>query len=456
MEKIIAIILSIAFSITGVGQSVIGFTEGTPIKATRREYKFDNQKLLIGGYYGQTDELDYAKEAGIDFIVGGTADKERLDKALQNGIGIIASHYDSLPTYYGTMSDEQSNSWVNHNFSNFANHDALWGCDLIDEPNSPGYAPIQKASKALYDNTTGILPYVNLFPNYADNVQLGVESKLNVFQKIFALFSDHFTDSCDRYKSYTSDYINNIDTDYICVDFYPYAAHQNIRGKMVKTTNSGWLRNLDLLAEACRETGRDLWVITQAAGTTKDGSDEGTRWCEDKPEISQQMYASLAFGAKAVIHGLFGRQGWWDADSHMIGSDGKPTPTFYSAKAVNLEVKRFAEEYGKYTYTSTYMLNQSKCAGFGKGTLNCEVEEEKGNIKSNDGLLIGTFTGENGTKAYIVTNMEELNNESTVHFRFYPEEGKTAKLYQGNDFKQIDGTREITLGPGEGVFITVE
>ncbi len=455
MNKILAFFLSAILAITGVSTSVIGYTEGTPIKATQREYKFDKDKLLIGGYYGKYDELEYAAEAGIDFIIESGITKEYLDRAERLNIGVIAAGYDGLGSFYGSMTEDNANNWVNHDYSAFLNHNALWGVDLIDEPDAGSYVNINNACQALYNQNKKLVPLVNLFPNYADNEQLGEESGLNFFQKIFTLISDHFNAPTDRYKRYVSDYINKIDTDYISVDIYPYSIHLDSKGNSVKETNSDWVRNLDLLAEACRETDRSLLVITQAAGESKDGVEGGPRWCDEKSDINQQMYASLAFGAKSIIHGIFSSHGWWQADSHMIGSDGKPTETFYAVKAVNTEVKKFADVYGNYDYTSTYLLNYCKVAGANDPYLNCEVASEMGRVKSSNGLLVGTFTGDNGSKAYVVVNMEELNDNICAEFTFNASDDEEVTVYQEGIVRKVSGSNELVLKPGEGVFITV-
>ena len=121
-------------------------------------------------------------------------------------------------------------------------------------------------------------------------------------------------------------------------------------------------------------------------------------------------------------------------------------------------IPSFAEEYGKYSYTSTYYLNKNKLAGFNKGELETTVEDEKADITSKNGLVIGTFDGENGEKAYIIVNMQELNDSVTAKATFTVPEGKTATLYQKTStFKYSGGTaKTIKLDPGEGVFVTVK
>lgn len=458
MSRIIAALLALACSFSGIGLSVVNYTEGTPIKATQREYKFDKDTLLIGGYYSRADELQYAEAAGMDFFITGSVDQAYLDKAEEYGIGIIASNYNGLPYYYGTMTEENGNTWAHYNYSEFVDHPALWGVNMIDEPDAPAYGPIQNAAAAFYKGTDKLMPYVNLFPSYANNDQLGEYPKENFFSWISSAFFDHFCNGTMSYKMYTSDYINTIDTDYICLDYYPYSAEVNAKGETVKCTGTGWLRNLDMLAEACRETDRDLWVITQAAGETPDGKGENEsgapRWCDEKSDINQQAYASMAFGTKAIIHGLYGRDGWWDTDSHMIGSDGKPTETYRVAAEVNNELKTFADIYGAYDYVSTYMINSKKCAGQKNVILNCTVESEKGNISSKNGLLVGTFNGDG--KGYIITNMEELNDNVTAKATVTVPAGKTATVYQAGKTATYTADFTVTLAPGEGVFVTVK
>lgn len=451
LAKITSFFMAIFFAISGVAPSVVNYSEGTPIQATKREYCFDNSGLLIGGYYARQDELQYCNDAGIQFIIASSVNKQYLDTAQSYNVGIIASNY-NVPYCYADMTDAATQQYINATVESYKDHPALWGDNVIDEPWSTAYGNVAKSVNAYYSKFEGKIPYVNLFPSYASAEQLTEFDSLGI-EKIFSPFSDQFTDNTHRYKLYVSDYINSIDTDYICVDIYPYSINENQK----KMTNEGWLRNLDILAEACRETGRDLWVIPQSAGLTKDGAEgEDVRWCDETSDISQQVYASLAFGSKAIIYGLYGRDGWWDTDSHMIGSDGKPTDTYYAVKEVDDTLKLFQKEFGNYKFTSTYLINTLGAAGFTRGRLSCEVLSERGNIKSNDSLLVGTFTGENDSKAYVITNMEELNDEKTAKFTFDVPEGKTATVYQNKETKSFNKKFSLSLTPGEGVYVTVK
>lgn len=453
--KITSLFLSLLFALSGLNPSVINCRDAEPIQAEKRAYCFDNSGLLIGGYYAREDELQYCNDAGIQFIIASGVNEQYLDTAEKYGVGIIATGY-NLPYCYADMTDSATQSYINANPAAYKNHPALWGDNVIDEPWSTSYPNVAASVDAYYSKFPGKLPFVNLFPSYASDEQLTEFDTLSIGQKIFAPFSDSFTDNTNRYKLYTADYINTIDTDYICVDIYPYRGEQ-VKGRMKKSTDDNWIRNLDLLAEACRETGRDLWVIPQSAGLTKDGADgKDMRWCDEACDISQQVYASLAFGSKAIIYGLYGRDGWWDSDSHMIGSDGKPTDTYYAVSEVDGWLKPIQQEFGNYKYTSTYLINTLGATGYICGRLNCEVLSERGNISSCDSLLVGTFTGEDDSKAYIITNMEELNDEKSADFKFKVPSGKTATVYFRGGKASYSGNFTMTLGAGDGVYVTVK
>ena len=456
--KIAALICSLLFALAGVSESTVGYTAGKPIKAQKQEYCFDNSGLLIGGYYGQAGQAQYASEAGLDFVISASVSEAMLDEYAANGVGVIAAGY-NLPRYYGSVTEANAQQWLTFTGEGYKDHPALWGDDLIDEPNAPSYPALAGCVKAYRAVNPNKISLINLFPNYANIEQLGEEPTMTALQKFLLTFTDVTDENNEIFRKYTSDYINTIDTDYICVDIYPYHATLDRDGNEVKTTSGCYVRNLDILAEACRETNRDLWVITQAAGETKNGlaDSEKPRYCDEKSDISQQAYACLSFGAKAIIHGLFSNMGWWDVDSHMIGSSGEPTETYYAAQQVDFDLKAFSAIYGQYQYSSTYMVNPARVAGRGRGPRAVTKAEDKAKIVSSNGLLVGAFRGENGGKAYVITNMEELNDQTTARASFFVPQGTIATVYQGGAQKAFSGGHyiDLTLAPGEGVFLTL-
>lgn len=457
--RILSFLLSLLFSFGGAPQSVVNYTQGTPITPEKKEYCFDNNRLLIGAYYGDIDHIKEAKEAGLDFIIDSSVDNAFLDECQKYGIGVIANGY-NLPGGYGSLSAANERSWVNFDYTQYKNHPALWGDDFIDEPNAGAFDDIAKSLEVYNANTDGKIGLVNLFPAYANEEQLAEYPERTKKEDFWLEKTNSGCFYAESYKMYISDYINKIPTDYICADIYPYRSRKNVFNKEVKSTIKDWLFNLDVMAEACRATDRDMWIITQASGETKNGERSGNnpRYCDEVSDISQQCYACLAFGAKAIIHAQFAAKGWWDPEhSHMIDVDGNTTETYDAVKTVDSYLANFAEVYGKYTYESTYLVHPLSVTGYKDISLSTTIPEKAINLKTLNGLLVGTFTSDNGN-AYVITNMEELNRQTTALFTYcVPKDCDMTVYKKGEVLKYSAGSLMcIRLEPGEGIFMTAD
>ena len=100
--KIMAFFMALITLFTSGVASVIGTTDAEPIVATKREYRFDRDRLLFGAYCFKVDEhfeetREWFKEAGLQFPVavsGRELTEEDLDWFTENGLGVIAPRSD--------------------------------------------------------------------------------------------------------------------------------------------------------------------------------------------------------------------------------------------------------------------------------------------------------------------------------------------------------------------------
>lgn len=93
-----------------VSTATVGFSDGTPITPERKEYRYGNDRLLIGAYVFRSwgindDNVRYMSESGLDFIIS-TANKEYLDLCKKYSVGVIAQGY-SVPHSSRIISDEK-------------------------------------------------------------------------------------------------------------------------------------------------------------------------------------------------------------------------------------------------------------------------------------------------------------------------------------------------------------
>ena len=420
---------------SGGVKSVVGSTDAEPIAAARREYRFDRERLLLGAYClpkGENYETlrEWLRDAGLEFYVGAWGDAltgDDLSWLAENGMGVFLPNPDDYKD---------------------VDSPAIWGIDLKDEPGASEFKDLAGSVQTLYAENADRFPLINLFPMYANGDQLEEHAKSPFVTD--GARADALNKASAQYRMHLSDYIGTIDSDIISVDIYPLELDQNT-GR--PGTYGYWLRNLDILAEACRASGRDLWVITQAAGT--EGSGGGKRWCDTAEDQRWQNYVSLSFGTKAIIYACY-YTGWWDSESHMITDEGERTDTYYAVQQVNGEMAALAEEYGRYENHGAVLLNGSKAAGGKLGLVKVD-DVFTPDVGTDAPLLCGCFTEKDGDgRAFVFTNMYEPQSGKEAAFSASFPGAKNITVYRMGEVSEIAGdTLELTLENREGVFVTV-
>lgn len=437
ITRLIALLTALILAFTGTGASVLGSTDKTPVKVTRRDYVFDRDKLLLGAYCMNTgvanriELLQWFKEAGLEFFVqtgGGDLTDDVLSFCDENGIGILAAN----TAYNKTLTNP-----------------CVWGINYRDEPSAKQFDEVAAGVAAEFERDATRLPYVNLFPMYASSEQLG-ETADDVFGANDMTTVDSLNVDSIRYRKHISDYVGTFDLDILSVDIYPL--HWNAETHKQEASYEKWLRNLDILSEACRLNNIDYWVITQAAGL----ADGGMKYCDTDVDQRWQNYVTLAFGPKAIIYACY-YTGWWDGDSHLIDNNGERTDTYYAVQQANKELSVFADVYGNYAHKGTYVTNKAGAAG-AKLQLVGVKDEDKPRIETIDPLLVGVFDEKDGDgKAYVFTNMAETYKNKTASIKTTFEGASEITLYRMGKKTVISGNvLSLVLQPGEGVFVSVK
>ena len=481
LQKILAVIVSIILPFMPAA-SVIDFGDYDSAQATQREYLFDDEKLLLGAYnynnaFTDKTHLDYIKDANLDFLICNVSDA-LVNYCEENGIGLIAHGVNAEGGWIHNYSNNRINSLTKENFK-YADKKCFWGDSVIDEPDSTLYPALNDSLQHYYSLENKRLPLINLLPNYLSCEQSCIEYKqltemqetihqtlsnttsrkivsfltmnnIDLYNKVALLHAS--TDKhLNMYKEYISKYISEVDTDILCVDIYPLNQADTISGAF-------WLNNLDVLAEACKETGRKLWVITQVNGSTNPDV-TSNRYCDNVEDIRYQIYVSLAFGAKSVIHACY-QSGWWDKESNMIDQNGNRTASYYAVQQANKEAKAFADVYSGFDYVGTFLKNASGADGtnaYGFLQTTPDRKERGCEIKSKDHILAGVFEAKKGnSSAYTFVNMngKYTGKAATATIKF--DKAKSFTVYQkGVATTFEDNKLMLNLDVEEGVFVTV-
>jgi len=203
-------------------------------------------------------------------VVNFPYDREALDLLEKYHVGAIVSGI--YPGWWGGNGDNagkmsQLNPLEKYRESavKLERHPAIWGVDTGDEPSAldfPYYDKVIRLSKQLFPE---YFPYLNLYPNYAS---VAVNSSAQTINQL----------GTASYEEHIAEYCKNVSLDYLCYDFYMYSA-----------SVSGHYDNLLTVADACRKSGRSLWIVLQVNSSKKD------IWITEN-QLRAQAYSALAFG----------------------------------------------------------------------------------------------------------------------------------------------------------------
>lgn len=342
--------------------------------------RMNRSRLNIGTYflddYARTDaHVADLRACGIDFVIGAT-DYATLDLYEKHNVGAILGGI--VPGWWGGDGDnagklEETNPLEKYTeaAAKFVDHKAVWGIDAGDEPSAldfPYYGKVIETMNNAFENQ---FAYLNLYPNYASVAQNNAVETVN--QLGTATYAEHIARYCE-----------NVPSDYICYDFYPYASPR---------LRLQHFENLCIVACACRNTGRSMWIVLQV-----NSNDASKHISED--QLRYQAYSSMAFGAENIIWACY-TAGWWH--NQVLDDKGEKTEQYDKLKKINAEIRSIADAYMSYRRTSTHFIAFDNVEGF-----------EKVGQPSERSLSTGVFRDITSDKPTVIGQMASRNTDGKV------------------------------------------
>lgn len=237
------------------------------------------------------------KETGITHSLSFFPDAETMSKALDTaqkaGIKMIASCPELKTKTEETV-------------RRFMNHPAVAGYMLRDEPNRTDFPELgewEKKIRAVDDNH---FCYLNLFPNYASEQQLGTKT----------------------YKEHVDLFIEEVPIQLLSFDHYP------VLGDSLR---ANWYENLEIFSEAARKAGKPFWAFALSVA-------HGPYPIPTVAQLRLQVYSDLAYGAQGIQYFTY----WtpydtiWKFNNGPITLEGKRSEVYDKIKLVNKEVKNLS------------------------------------------------------------------------------------------------------------------
>lgn len=404
--------------------------------------RMDRSRLNIGAYilrpYARTEaHIKDVADCGIDFIVCMDNDRPALDLFHKYNLGAIVTGV--LPGWWGgdgsnagQLAERNPPEKYEAAAASFVDHPAVWGIDVGDEPSALDFPYYGKVIDYVERAFPHQFAYLNLYPNYASVSQNNAAETVN--QLGTATYAEHIQRYCAC-----------IPSDYLCYDFYLYS---------INVTKH--YENLRVVADACRNTGRSMWIVLQV------NSNRPAEWMSEN-NLRFQAYTSMAFGAENIIWACY-TAGWWH--NQVVDENGEKTEQYEKLKRINAEIRTMADTYMKYRRVSTHFVGM-------KGHPDMASVEQEAidslstgvffDVKADNGaaLVVGEMVSRtaDGSTALMICAADDPHDAHpmTYHITFRAD-GRNIRALGGNGYKPVidlgGGMYAVAVQSNEGVLIT--
>ena len=404
--------------------------------------RMNRNRLNIGVYhlkpYARTEaHVKDLADCGIDFVICMENDRPALDLFHKYGVGAIVSGI--VPGWWGGDGDNAGTMAAVNPMekyvaaaASFVDHPAIWGIDVGDEPSAldfPHYGRVMDYVDRAFPNQ---FPYLNLYPNYASVSQNNAEQTVNQL-------------GTPTYAEHIQKYCENVPADYLCYDFYLYS---------INVTKH--YENLRVVADACRNTGRSMWIVLQV------NSNKPAEWMSEN-NLRFQAYTSMAFGAENITWACY-TAGWWH--NQVLDGEGNKTQQYDKLKKINAEIRTIAEEYMKYRRVSTHFV------GFeGHGDMAAVKQDAIPSlstgvffdVKADNGapLVVGEMVNRkgDGSTALMICAADDPRETDPKEYNItFRAPNRCVRALGGDGYKTVtdlgDGVYAVAVKSNEGVLIT--
>jgi hypothetical protein len=347
------------------------------------------------------------------FTLAGFVAPGALDECQAEGLKAIVS--DARTSGYdwaGTIDSVKAQGNVSNLVAQVGKHPAVFGYYLRDEPNAGWFPNLEKVASAVREYAPGKWAYINLFPDYAENWQLGATN----------------------YSDYLEKFIANCHPQILSYDNYSLMDDGSVR--------DNYWSNLEAVSAASKKHGLVFWniVLSVTHFSYRELSAADLRF---------EAYTSLAYGARGLA--------WFTYFAPPVGAyRGAPIDQFGNKTAnwalmqnVNLQVQKLGPTLLNLKSDEVYHFGKIPGGGHGPST-NSLVTSVGG-----DNFLVGEFTHEDGSRYVMVVNKDFAKGRPcNPQFRKPPKALKHVSPYSG-ELITYEG-EYAWLAPGQGVLLKPE
>lgn len=189
----------------------------------------------------------------------------------------------------------------------FMGHPALAGYHLRDEPNAKDFPDLAAWMKRIQAVDRDHPCYINLYPTYANEQQLGTPT----------------------YQAHVDSFVAAVPVPFISLDHYPV---------LENGLRPDWYENLEIISDAARKIGKPFWAFALSVAIYPVYPVATTA------TLRLQVYSDLAYGAQCIQYFTYwtppsGQEKFHDGP---ITAEGKRTPVYDLVREMNREIQRRA------------------------------------------------------------------------------------------------------------------
>jgi len=354
--------------------------------------------------------LKRIKDCG--FTVAGFVAPGTLDACEKAGLKAIVSDARTSSYDWANVDAAKAQENVKGLIAEVGKHPAIFGYYLRDEPTAWWFPNLEKVASQVRELAPDKWAYINLFPDYADNGQLGTSG----------------------YAEYLEKFIATCHPRIISYDNYSLMDGGSVR-------NNFW-SNLESVRDACQKHNIEFWniVLSVAHFNYAEPTAAGFRL---------QAYCTLACGGRGLSWFTYFAPPVGGYRAAPVDQFGHETQTWQWLQNVNLQVQKLAPTLLQLTCDEVYHIGNvpSGCKGPLTNSLLTGV--------SGDNFLVGDFTHKDSSRYVMVVNKDLAKSRPcSPQFRRSPKSLRHVSPYAGV-LTPFEG-EYVWLAPGQGVLLKPE
>ena len=233
-------------------------------------------------------------------------------------------------------------------------------------------------------------PYINLFPDYADNSQLGTTS----------------------YEDYLERFITSVTPKIISYDNYSLMDDGSLR--------ANYWTNLEAVRDACKRHKIVFWNIVLAVAHFNYRE-------RSAADLRFEAYTTLAYGGRGLAWFTYFAPAVGNYRGAAIDQFGNETPTWHNLQNINLQIQKLGPTLLKLETDDVYHIGDvpAHCKGSPTNSLVSSV--------SGGSFLVGDFTHEDGSRYVLIVNKDlAKSHPCSPQFRKPPRRVQHISPYSGS------------------------